>query len=71
MWIKTHRYLVCMKGDHPRIISVKFGDNPPSDLGGDVAQSKLLTDEQWTADNRHRIDKSADSGEIKLNTHTL
>ena len=65
------KFFSLVKGDHPRIIPVKFGDNPPSDLGGDVAQSKLLTDEQWTADNRHRIDKSTDSGELKMNTHTL
>ena len=33
--------------DHPRIIPVKFGDNPPCGLGGDFAQSNLLTDDGW------------------------
>ena len=41
-------------GDHPRIIPVKFGDNPPSGLG-DVVQSKLLTDNGQINDRHHRI----------------
>ena len=38
-WIEIIRTI--LKGDHPRIIPVKFGDNLPSVLGGD----ELLTDD--------------------------
>ena len=34
-----------LKGDYPRIIPVKFGETPPSGLGGDVIYRELLTDE--------------------------
>ena len=36
------------------IIPVKFGDNPPCGLGGDVDISKLLTEDEWwmTGDRR-------------------
>ena len=46
-----------MKGNHPRIIPVEFGDNPPSGLGVDVDESKLLTDngQRTTDDGHHRI----------------
>ena len=42
--------LISLKGDHPGIIPMKFGDNPPFGLGVDVVQSTLLTDHGRTTD---------------------
>ena len=43
-----------LKENLPKIFPVKFGEIPPSSLGGDVVESKLLTDGRWTDDDRHQ-----------------
>ena len=40
------------------MIPVKFGEFLPSSLGGDVVESKLLTDSRWMMNNGRTIDGS-------------